>query len=88
MIETAKVRVLVVDDSAVVRKVIGEVLNSNAATELAGTASSGEIALAKLEQLKPDVVTLDVEMPGMGGLETLRQIRKRFPKLPVIMSAR
>ena len=79
------VRVLVVDDSAVVRKVLGDVLNSNSGTTLAGTASSGEAALSKIDDLKPDVVTLDIEMPGMNGLEALAEIRKRHPRLPVIM---
>src|SRR4030095_11086518 len=55
------------------------------ATLRAGTASSGKAALAKIDELKPDVVTLDDEMPGMNGLQTLSEIRKRYPKLPVIM---
>ena len=76
---------VVVDDSAVVRKVLGNVLNSNSGTTLAGTASSGEAALSKIDDLKPDVVTLDIEMPGMDGLEALAEIRKRHPRLPVIM---
>lgn len=79
------IRVLVVDDSLVVRSVLSEILRINAGTELAGTAQSGEAALIKIPQLKPDVVTLDIEMPGMNGLQTLTQIRKLYPKLPVIM---
>lgn len=85
MSASPKVRVLIVDDSLVVRRILGEVLTSNPATEVIGTASSGELALIRIEQLKPDVVTLDVEMPGMGGLKALAEIRKRHPKLPVIM---
>lgn len=85
MPETPKIRVLVVDDSLVIRKILGEVLSANAATEVAATAGSGEMALLKIEQVHPDVVTLDVEMPGMGGLRALAEIRKRHPKLPVIM---
>ena len=52
---------------------------------MAGTAASGEAALSKIDELKTDVVTLDIEMPGMNGLEALAEIRKRHPKLPVIM---
>jgi len=85
MVESARVRVLVVDDSVVVRRVLSDVLSATPGIELAGTASNGETGLAKLEQLKPDVVTLDIEMPGMDGLKVLAEIRKRHPKLPVIM---
>ena len=79
------IRVLVVDDSLIVRKILGEILSARTDVELAGSASSGEIALVKIPQLKPDVVTLDIEMPGMNGLQALAQIRKLYPKLPVIM---
>lgn len=79
------VRVLVVDDSAVVRKVLCEALENDASVEVAGTAASGNMALAKIPLLHPDVVTLDIEMPGMSGLETLVEIRKVYPKLPVII---
>lgn len=79
------VRVLVVDDSVVVRKLLSEALASGPEVQLAGTASNGAIALAKIPQLSPDVVTLDIEMPGLNGIETLVQIRKLYPNLPVIM---
>lgn len=79
------VRVLVVDDSVVVRKLLCEALASSTEVQLAGTASSGAIALAKIPQLNPDVITLDIEMPGLNGIQTLTQIRKLYPKLPVIM---
>lgn len=79
------IRVLVVDDSVVVRKVLCEVLASIPGVELAGTAATGRIALAKLPQLNPDFVTLDIEMPGLDGLQTLVEIRKLYPKLPVLM---
>jgi two-component system chemotaxis response regulator CheB len=85
MTEAPRTRVLVVDDSIVVRKLVGEVITASVHTSLAGTAASGEQALAKIEQLRPDVVTLDVEMPEMDGLETLKRIRAKYPKLPVIM---
>jgi two-component system chemotaxis response regulator CheB len=79
------VRVLIVDDSVVVRKLLCEALASAPEVEVAGTASSGGIALAKIPQLNPDVITLDIEMPGLNGIETLVEVRKLYPKLPVIM---
>ena len=81
----SKIRVLVVDDSVVIRRVVSDVLNSDPSLETAGTAPNGRIALAKIPDLAPDVVVLDVEMPVMGGLETLKAIRQAYPKLPVIM---
>lgn len=79
------IRILVVDDSVVIRKLLTETLSGDIALEVVGTASDGHIALTKLSQLKPDLVTLDIEMPVMDGLETLAAIRKSHPKLPVIM---
>ncbi len=79
------VRVLIVDDSVVVRKILCEALGSCPEINVAGTASSGAIALAKIPQLNPDVITLDIEMPGLNGIQTLSEIRKMYPKLPVIM---
>jgi two-component system, chemotaxis family, protein-glutamate methylesterase/glutaminase len=80
-----KTRVLVVDDSAVARRLVSDALTTDPSIEVCGTASNGKIALAKLSQLAPDVVTLDVEMPEMDGLETLKALRKTHPHLPVIM---
>jgi two-component system, chemotaxis family, protein-glutamate methylesterase/glutaminase len=79
------IRVLVVDDSVVVRKVLCEALTADSTIEIAGTAADGSIALSKIPILKPDLITLDIEMPGISGLETLAEIRKLYPKLPVIM---
>ncbi|HXA83204.1 MAG TPA: chemotaxis response regulator protein-glutamate methylesterase [Methylomirabilota bacterium] len=79
------IRILVVDDSVVVRKVLAEALATDASIEVAGTAADGNIALAKIPQVNPDLITLDVEMPGKSGIETLVEIRKLYPKLPVIM---
>src|ERR1700674_2640212 len=79
------IRILIVDDSTVIRKVLCDGLAGDAALEVVGTAANGRIALAKIPQVHPDLVTLDVEMPEMGGLETLAAIRKIYPKLPVIM---
>lgn len=80
-----KIRVLVVDDSVVIRRLLSDVLSQDAEIELAGTAPNGRIALAKLPQLNPDIVTLDIEMPELDGLATLPELRKTHPKLPVIM---
>jgi len=80
-----KIRVLVVDDAATVRRLVSEALASDPAIEVAGVAPTGRLALAKLPQLNPDLVTLDVEMPGMSGLEVLAEIRTHYPDLPVLM---
>lgn len=79
------VRVLVVDDSVVARRNITDVLQTAGDIEVVGTAASGLIALQKIGQVAPDVVTLDVEMPGMDGIETVTRIRESFPKVLVIM---
>ncbi|MFY9845059.1 MAG: chemotaxis response regulator protein-glutamate methylesterase [Terriglobales bacterium] len=79
------VRVLIVDDSAVIRKVLSNLLESDAEIVVAATAGNGQQALARIPESKPDLVTLDIEMPGMDGLETLVEIRKLYPTLPVIM---
>ncbi|MCB0330019.1 MAG: chemotaxis response regulator protein-glutamate methylesterase [Bdellovibrionales bacterium] len=81
----SKIRVLVVDDAVVIRKILTDVLSSDPDIEIAGVAANGKIALQKIEQCNPDVVTLDIEMPEMNGIETVGEIRKRYPKLPVIM---
>lgn len=78
-------RVLIVDDSAVIRRVLREALATDSSIEIAGIAPDGESAIKRIEENKPDLVTLDVELPGMSGLETLRELRRRWPKLPVIM---
>jgi two-component system chemotaxis response regulator CheB len=79
------VRILVVDDSVVIRKVLSDALSADPVLEVVGVASDGRIAMAKIPLLKPDLVTLDIEMPVMDGLETLTALRKLYPKLPVIM---
>ncbi len=81
----APIRILVVDDSAVTRKVLSDTLAEDRALEVVGVASDGRIALDKIPLLKPDLITLDVEMPVMDGLETLALIRKSYPQLKVIM---
>jgi two-component system chemotaxis response regulator CheB len=79
------IRILVVDDSVVIRKLLSDTLSGDRALEVVGVASDGRIALAKIPLLKPDLITLDIEMPVMDGLQTLAALRKLYPKLPVIM---
>jgi two-component system, chemotaxis family, protein-glutamate methylesterase/glutaminase len=79
-----RVRVLVVDDSALMRKLIPNILSRDPDIEVVGTAMDGAFALKKIEELHPDVVTLDLEMPRMDGMETLRLIMRRGP-LPVLL---
>jgi two-component system chemotaxis response regulator CheB len=80
-----KFRILVVDDSAVFRRLVSDELSRDPELEVAGTAANGRIALAKLGQLSPDLVILDLAMPEMDGLEVLKELRKTYPRLPVIM---
>lgn len=80
-----KIRVLIVDDAVVIRRMVSDALNADPAIEVVGTAPNGRIALAKIPQVNPDLVTLDIEMPVMDGLETLKELRLSYPKLPVIM---
>ncbi len=79
-----RVRVLVVDDSALMRKLIPMILERDPDIEVVGTAMDGAFALRKIAELQPDIVTLDLEMPRMDGLETLRTIMRGAP-LPVIV---
>ena len=79
-----RIRVLVVDDSALMRKLIPTILERDPSIEVVGTAMDGAFALKKIEELHPDVVTLDLEMPRLDGLEALRLIMRRAP-LPVIV---
>jgi len=79
-----RLRVLVVDDSALMRKLIPQILERDASIEVVGTAIDGTFGLKKIEDLKPQVVTLDLEMPGMNGIDMLKQIMRRHP-VPVIV---
>lgn len=79
------IRVLIVDDSVVVRRMLSDALSSDPRISVVGTAPNGTIALQKLGQLSPDVMILDVEMPDMDGIETVTRLRVDYPKLPVIM---
>lgn len=79
------IRVLIVDDSVVVRKFLTDIVAKDSDLELAGVASTGSIALQKLTQVQPDIVVMDVEMPGMDGIEAVTRLRVDWPKLPVLM---
>ncbi|HEU4347842.1 MAG TPA: chemotaxis response regulator protein-glutamate methylesterase [Actinoplanes sp.] len=79
------ISVLVVDDSVVVRKLIVDALSNAPNIKVVGTASNGLLAQTRIDQLRPDVVTMDIEMPQMNGIEAVRELRKRHPRLPVIM---
>jgi two-component system chemotaxis response regulator CheB len=79
------ISVLVVDDSVVVRRLITDALGGAADITVAGTAANGLLAQARIDQLKPDVVTMDIEMPQMDGITAVKELRKRHPQLPVIM---
>jgi two-component system chemotaxis response regulator CheB len=80
-----KKRVFIVDDAVVVRKSLSEAVSRDSALEVAATASNGRLALAKFPSLKPDIVLLDIEMPEMDGLETVRELRKIDARVPIIM---
>jgi two-component system chemotaxis response regulator CheB len=80
-----KIRVMVVDDSVVIRRLITRVLEEDREIEVVGTAANGVLALQKMDELLPDILTLDIEMPEMDGLETLVHLRQSYPKVRVIM---
>ena len=78
-------RIFVVDDSAFIRKALARVLQAEPSLELVGEAASGAEAVAKIPEANPDLVTLDVEMPGMDGQQVLRALLRWKPTLKVVM---
>src|SRR5690349_18508889 len=81
------VRVMVVDDSAFVRKALIRVLNQDPEVVVVAQAADGREAMEKIQLVDPDVVTLDLEMPRMDGLSTIKQIMSRHPVPIVVLSA-
>lgn len=85
MNRSQNLRILVVDDSIVFRMMISDVIGNLSGMEVVGTARDGDAALARVVSLKPDLVTLDIEMPGMDGLEVLARLTSQYPAVGVIM---
>ena len=83
--ESAPIRVLVVDDTVVYRKAVTEVLSQFPQVEVVGTANNGRIAMSKIASLKPDLLTLDIEMPEMNGLDVLAALKKEAPDVSAIV---
>lgn len=80
-----RIRVLVVDDSAVIRRLVTDALANDPAIEVVGIAQNGRIALERVAELKPDAVTMDIEMPVMNGIEAVRALRRTHPRMPIVM---
>jgi two-component system, chemotaxis family, protein-glutamate methylesterase/glutaminase len=80
-----KINVLVVDDSALMRKIISDMINTAGDMEIMGTCRNGEDLLLRLKDIKPDVITLDVEMPKMDGITALKQMKAMHINIPVIV---
>jgi two-component system chemotaxis response regulator CheB len=85
MPEMMKKRVLIVDDAVVVRRMLSDAVSRDSLLEVVGTAGNGRIALAKFAALRPDIILLDIEMPEMDGLETVRELRQIDARIPILM---
>ncbi|MFP4446058.1 MAG: response regulator, partial [Desulfosudaceae bacterium] len=85
MNDTEKLKVLVVDDTILYRKIVSEVLSAFPGVEIVGTASNGKTAISRIASLKPDLITLDVDMPSMDGIQVLEEINRLGYDVGVIM---
>jgi two-component system chemotaxis response regulator CheB len=80
-----RIRVLVVDDSSVIRRIVTEALAADPQIDVVGVATDGRAAIEQVATLKPDAITMDIEMPNMNGIEAVRVIRRSHPRLPIVM---
>ena len=87
MSQKRRTRVLIVDDSAFVRKAVSRMLGDAEDIEVVGTAGDGKEGLARARELQPDVVTLDIKMPNLGGLETLERLMVERPVAVLLLSS-
>jgi len=85
--QTDMIKVLIVDDSPLVRKIAADILTSDPEISVIGTASNAEIALQRIQKNRPDVITMDIEMPGMGGLAAISEIMSVSPTPIIVLSA-
>ncbi len=79
------IKVLIVDDQELLRKSLGKIIGISDEIEVVGLAENGKIALEVCAELKPDIVMLDIEMPVMNGIETLKAIKEKMPEVKVII---
>jgi DNA-binding NarL/FixJ family response regulator len=80
-----KISVLLAEDHTIVRKGLGALLEAEIGIEVVGEAADGREAIERAEELRPDVVVMDIAMPGLNGLEATRQLKKRFPEMKIII---
>lgn len=79
------IRLMVVDDSAFMRKIVSDAASNIPQVTLVGTARNGEDALEQIDRLKPDLITMDIEMPKMDGITALKQVKEKYPHIEVVM---